>query len=158
MRLLTSCGEDLPLVRSPGNRGAVAVLSACLLVSIGCADHLARTELWEQIQAGGAPQIVDVRSQGEYEASHVPGAIHLPFYSLLGAADEIDEASDDLSRPVVVYCEHGPRARIARALLWLASDRQVLFLEGHMGSWKQEGLPVETDPAPGSNRIEQDLN
>lgn len=113
----------------------------------GCADSIARAELLQQIESGTAPLIVDVRSQGEYEASHVPGAVHVSFFTMLGAAERIEESGDQ-SQPVVVYCEHGPRAGIARAQLWLASDRPVLFLEGHMLGWKQDGYPVESAEAP----------
>jgi rhodanese-related sulfurtransferase len=109
------------------------------LSSSACADHVGRAELLRQIEAGEAPPIVDVRSRGEFEASHVPGALHVPFYSLLSQANGIPEG-----QPIVVYCEHGPRAGIARAQLWLASDRRVLFLEGHMSAWKRHGLPVAT--------------
>ena len=51
-------------------------------------------------------------------------------------------------QPVVLYCEHGPRAGMARAQLWLAGVKPVAFLEGHMIAWKRDGLPVETGPEP----------
>ena len=72
----------------------------------------------------------------------MPGAVHLPFYSLLSGASRLPRPAQE-GEPIVVYCEHGPRAGIARAQLWLASDRPVLFLEGHMSAWKSDGLPVE---------------
>jgi hypothetical protein len=31
---------------------------------------------------------------------------------------------------------------MARAQLWLATDRPVVFLEGHMTAWKRDGLTV----------------
>ena len=37
-------------------------------------------ELLEQIKKGQAPTVVDVRSGGEYQAGHVPGAINIPFW------------------------------------------------------------------------------
>ena len=116
-------------------------LAVCLLSASGCADHIGRADLLQQIEAGTAPPIVDVRSRGEYETSHVPGAVHIPFYSMLSNTDRIVGVPDD-ERPVVVYCEHGPRAGIARAQLWFKIDRPVLFLEGHMTAWKEDGLPV----------------
>ncbi len=42
--------------------------------------------------------IIDVRSDDEYLAGHIPGAIHLPADALLGRLNEI--AAD---RPVVAY-------------------------------------------------------
>jgi rhodanese-related sulfurtransferase len=104
-------------------------------------------ELLEQIEAGTASLIVDVRSRGEFEAAHVPGAVHVPFYAMLSQADSLPTPAE-AGEPVVVYCEHGPRAGIARAQLWFVSDRPVRFLEGHMSAWKREGRPVAAlDPA-----------
>ena len=124
---------------------------ALALLPMGCAERMARQELLSRIEAGTAPTIVDVRSHSEYRASHVPGALHVPFYAMLGGVDSLPAgASSD--EPIVVYCEHGPRAGIARAQLWFASDRPVRFLEGHMTAWKGEGLPVErAESADGSH-------
>ena len=118
-----------------------ALTIAVLPLLVGCAEHISRAELLEQIRSDAPPAIVDVRSRGEYETSHVPGAVHVPFYSILGSA-EIPEPSAD-GEPIVLYCEHGPRAGIARAQLWFVSDSPVRFLEGHMTAWKDDGLPLE---------------
>jgi rhodanese-related sulfurtransferase len=118
-------------------------VALCAAGALGCAEHIGRQQLLGLIEEGRAPTIVDVRSQGEYDTSHVPGAVHVPFYSLLGRTDELPAGRAE-DRRIVVYCEHGPRAGLARAQLWLTSDRPVLFLDGHMTAWKADGLPVET--------------
>jgi len=120
---------------------------ALLALLVGCAEHIGRTELLSQIQSEARPSIVDVRSRGEFETSHVPGAVHIPFYALLGGEQDLP-ASTNEDEPIVVYCEHGPRAGIARAQLWFVTDRPIRFLEGHMTAWKEDGLPVETLQAP----------
>jgi rhodanese-related sulfurtransferase len=126
-----------------------AVVGAAIALAVGgCARHIGRAELLQQIDAGAAPLIVDVRSRGEYETSHVPGAVHIPFYSILARSGELP-ASSDPDQPLVVYCEHGPRAGLARAGLWFASDRPVRFLDGHMTAWKRDGLRVEALAPPG---------
>lgn len=118
------------------------------MATLGCAEPFAREELLARIQAGTPPPIVDVRSQSEYDESHVPGAVHVPFYALLSGRERIP-APAGKARPVVLYCEHGPRAGIARAQLWLAGVKPVAFLEGHMSAWKQAGLPIETSAGEG---------
>jgi rhodanese-related sulfurtransferase len=119
------------------------------LALLGCADPIAREELLARIQAGTPPPIVDVRSQAEYADAHVPGAVHIPFYALLADRDRLPTPAGG-AEPVVLYCEHGPRAGIARAQLWLAGVKPVAFLEGHMSAWKREGLPVETSAGEGA--------
>ena len=123
------------------------LLASALLLTLACAQHVTRKDLLAQIEAGTAPPIVDVRTQGEYITSHVPGAVHIPFYELLSERERIP-APRQPGQPVVLYCEHGPRAGMARAQLWLAGVKPVAFLEGHMIAWKRDGLPVETGPGP----------
>lgn len=105
--------------------------------------HITAAELNKMIDSGHAPLIVDVRSNREYRAGHVPGAMHLPFWLAYTRADEIDAPKDKL---VVVYCAHGPRAGIGKAALRLEGFTQVRYLQGHMKAWNKAGLPVETSP------------
>jgi rhodanese-related sulfurtransferase len=107
----------------------------------GCAPHISRSELARRIEAGTPPPILDVRSGGEFDESHVPGAVHVSFYSVLWRRDELPTKEGE---PLVVYCEHGPRAGMARTGLWLARVGEVRFLDGHMTAWKADGLPVES--------------
>jgi hydroxyacylglutathione hydrolase len=126
-----------------------AALAAALPVAGACgAQTISGAELAAQIERGAAPVVVDVRSEREFRAGHVPGAVHLPFQSALARAGEIPGAR---SAPVVLYCEHGPRAVIARAELRSQGFENVLLLEGHMAAWREAGRPLETPPAlPGS--------
>ncbi|HHM04650.1 MAG TPA: rhodanese-like domain-containing protein [Gammaproteobacteria bacterium] len=116
---------------------------------LGCAGgrptHISQHELLKAIEEGRAPAIVDVRSLREYRAGHVPGALHIPFYAL---PPRYEEAGLKKSEPVVVYCQHGPRAGFAKLSLKSRSYEQVLYLEGHMSAWQQSGLPVEQGPPP----------
>lgn len=92
-------------------------------------------DLMEMIRRGDAPTIVDVRSRWEYERGHVPGAIHVPFWAACFRASRIQG-------PVVIYCEHGPRAVLARAALFLRGFRSIEYLAGHMIAWRRSGLPL----------------
>lgn len=121
--------------------GRRAWVVALVLMLPGCAEHVGRAELAAEIRAGSPPPILDVRSRGEFEESHVPGAVHVPFYAVLSRQDEIPRSDD---QPLVVYCEHGPRAGLARAGLWMAGAGEVRFVDGHMTAWKKDGLPVES--------------
>ena len=102
--------------------------------------HISATELEQLINQGTAPAIIDVRSSYEYRAGHIPGAIHIPFWSALFRVDEINAPKD---KPVVVYCAHGPRAGLGKFALIRAGYTEVLYLDGHMTGWYKAGLPVE---------------
>lgn len=94
--------------------------------------------LMEQIDAGTAPTILDVRSRREFASGHVPGALHVPFWTMLFRAARIPRTG-----PVVVYCGHGPRASLAVAAMRLYGFRQLMYLDGHMSKWRTERLPLE---------------
>lgn len=125
----------------------VALVAASVAVCAGgiaCAGDpegsIPARELASRLEDGTAPPVLDVRSEGEYRAGHVPGAIHLGFLSTFGHGDEL---AFDRGEPVVVYCEHGPRAGIARFALRRHGFERVVLLEGHMSGWREAGLPVE---------------
>ncbi len=120
--------------------------ASCSGAHVG-ATHIAAYDLQRQIGTPTAPPILDVRSGREYAHGHVPGAIHFPFWAAFGRASTLELPCD---RPVVVYCEHGPRAGLARLALRSAGFERVLYLEGHMSAWRAAGRPLETGtPGPG---------
>ena len=98
------------------------------------------SELRARIEAGEPPAVLDVRTRWEFERGHVPGAIHIPFWTLPGRLREIDAQRE---RPLVVYCEMGPRAWMAGAALTLLGFRHVGYLAGHMARWRRDGFPQE---------------
>jgi rhodanese-related sulfurtransferase len=44
---------------------------------------------------------------------------------------------------MVVYCEHGQRAKIARKLLSVRGYDNTSLLDGYLMDWKKAGLPLE---------------
>jgi hydroxyacylglutathione hydrolase len=126
-------------------RTPILAAAASLLLAAGCsAQTISRSELAAKLESGAAPVVVDVRSAREFDAGRIPGAIHLPYQSALARADEIPAPK---SASIVLYCEHGPRASIARAELRSRGFENVLLLEGHMSGWREAGLPIEAPAA-----------
>jgi rhodanese-related sulfurtransferase len=101
---------------------------------------MTQEQLLAAIKKGTAPVIVDVRSRWEYGSGHVPGALHLPFYTMWFRHAETKGKPED---PVVLYCEHGPRAWIGKLALRSLGYKNIEYLDGHMSGWKQRGLPME---------------
>lgn len=93
-----------------------------------------------------APIILDVRSQAEYDAGHVPGAVLIPHDQLAARLSELDR-----DRWVLVYCKSGRRAGIAERIL--AQDGfDVRQIEGSWLRWQAEDLPVATPATPEAAR------
>ena len=107
---------------------------------VSCTMNITRDELLRQIMTEKPPLVVDVRSRGEYDRDHVPGAVHIPFYSI---ASGLQELGYPATEPVVLYCEHWPRASIAGFSLYLSGYDKVYSLNGHMKGWRQNEFPIE---------------
>jgi rhodanese-related sulfurtransferase len=124
-------------------KGSLLLYCLAFIISvpvIGCTTNITRDDLLRQIMTESPPLVVDVRSQGEYDRDHVPGALHIPFYSIDSGVRAIGYAEQD---PIVLYCEHGPRASIAGFSLYLSGYDNVYSLEGHMKGWRTNALPIE---------------
>ncbi|MBM4342549.1 MAG: FAD-dependent oxidoreductase [Deltaproteobacteria bacterium] len=72
-------------------------------------------------------QLVDVRTAGEFEGGHLPGAHHLPIDELRGRLAELDPDAD-----TVVYCKVGFRGYLAARILSQSGFGRVRNLTGGM--------------------------
>lgn len=113
-------------------------------------------ELRQQMDAGAAPVIVDVRSPTAQtlERHRIPGAVNVPVQD---AARHLSELPRD--REIILYCtcpNEASAAKVAR-LLMNAGFRRVRPLKGGLEAWIEAGYSVEafslpahtgTDPSP----------
>lgn len=86
-------------------------------------------------------RIVDVRQAGEYEFSHIPGALSIPLPQLM-----IDEAVLPTDKTLIFYCRSGARSAAAAVMADeenLAS-KAIYNLEGGIMAW--EGATVADMP------------
>ena len=58
--------------------------------------------------------ILDVRTQEEYDESHIPGVILIPHTEIEARAEEVLTDKDQL---ILVYCRSGRRSKIAAEAL-----------------------------------------
>jgi rhodanese-related sulfurtransferase len=84
-------------------------------------------------------QLVDVRADHEWEAGHLPGAVHIALPELAQRAGEIDR-----DRPVIFYCRGDNRSDMATAALAEAGYDAAKLAEGATG-WEEEGLELEPE-------------
>src|SRR5215471_15646607 len=92
-------------------------------------------ELWQLCRSGQKPDIVDVRSETEFAAGHIPGAKCIPLQQL--PFRHADLGDGDL----VLVCEAGTRASIAQKNLEQCSGT-IPVLEGGTRAWREAGLPL----------------
>ena len=104
-------------------------------------------ELREQMDAGAAPVIVDVRSTTAQalEQRRIPGAVHVPVQD---AQRHLKELPRD--REIILYCtcpNEASAAKVAR-LLMNAGFRRVRPLKGGLEAWIDAGYSVEAFSLP----------
>ena len=97
-------------------------------------------KLLKRIESKTAPVIIDARTGIEFKRGHVPGAIHAPPRKILLKTAKLPK---DTSAEMVIYCEHGQRAWIAKKLLAARDYSNTTLLEGHLKGWKKASLPLE---------------
>lgn len=97
-------------------------------------------ELQELVDADPRVRVVDVRSGGEFESAHIPGAYNVP----IDALGEHQRDLVDLGDPVVLVCQSGARACRAESALRDAGMDNVRVLAGGMDAWQREGREVVT--------------
>lgn len=97
-------------------------------------------ELLKRIKALNPPTVVDVRTIFEFRKGHIPGVIHAQTWKILL---RLARVPSDRNTELVVTCELGPRALIAKGLLKVFGYRNVVLLAGQMAGWRKAGLPLE---------------
>lgn len=99
----------------------------CLAYTLGPAEL-------KQLMEEGKVDVIDVRSEADYEISHIPGAISMPY-------DKINDNIDKLSKEdtTVVYCYNQQCHLGVRACLKLADyGYPCMHMEGGFKTWKEE--------------------
>jgi hydroxyacylglutathione hydrolase len=131
---------------STGKRLLTVIVA--VLLAAGCAAsrplELTGPDLHARIESGNPPAIVDVRSADEFASGHIPGALHMPFWSVFSRHDQLSVPPD---APLLLYCEHGPRATMAKLAFSMMGYEDIVYLDGDLEAWKAAELPLEKSPA-----------
>lgn len=105
------------------NRNRIAVLLMVMLLLTGCGKENVKEASYINITAQQAKElmdrevgyvILDVRTQEEFVAGHIPGAILIPDYEIKQTAQRILTDKDQM---ILVYCRSGRRSKNAAQVL-----------------------------------------
>ena len=110
------------------------------------AESLARTrqlsqlgveELHFGLKHGEAPQVLDVRTGGEWEAGHIDSALHIPLPTLPRRTGNLGKDSR-----LAIICGSGYRSSIAASLLQAQGFSRVQNVMGGMGAYLETSIPA----------------
>jgi molybdopterin/thiamine biosynthesis adenylyltransferase/rhodanese-related sulfurtransferase len=84
-------------------------------------------------------RLVDVREGDEWQAGHLPGAVHIPrgFLEL-----RIESTVPDRGAEVILYCTGGVRSAFAAKTLEQLGYRNVASMAGGYGRWHDRSFPT----------------
>ncbi len=106
-------------------------------------EELSETNVYKNVDAAGFEAamtgdylLLDVRTQGEYDAGHIEGALLIPHTEL---ADRLDEVQG--YDKVLVYCASGNRSVAASQILIDAGYKKVYNLTGGYAAWQTYKQP-----------------
>jgi len=101
-------------------------------LAIGNYSTMTAAELHTATARDESPLVVDVRSDREWNAGHIEGALHIPLGELARRTFEIPR-----DRPVATLCEAGYRSALAASLLARAGVDRLSTVNGGMAAWRQ---------------------
>lgn len=81
----------------------------------------------------GEVAVLDVRNQSEWDAGHIPGAVHIMLGTL---PDRLEEVPQD--QPLLIQCGSGVRSAIAASILQANGFKDVKNLLGGFSRWKKD--------------------
>jgi rhodanese-related sulfurtransferase len=79
--------------------------------------------------------ILDVRTQEEYDAAHIPGAILIPYDEMENKASAVLQDKNQL---ILVYCRSGRRSKTAADIL-VGLGYKVIELDSGYNGWVEAG-------------------
>lgn len=90
-------------------------------------------------------QFVDVRTPEEFASGHAYRTRNIPLDTLAQNLDKLEK-----NEPVYVICETGRRSKQAAEILDAAGFVRVITITGGTAAWREAGMPMAENPAPGS--------
>jgi rhodanese-related sulfurtransferase len=99
--------------------------------------HLSPARASELIAEGA--QLIDVRTEHEWEAGRIAGAKWIELAELSGRAGEVER-----DRTVVFYCRGGNRSAMATQA-FREAGYDAHNIEGGLAAWAEANLPLEPE-------------
>jgi rhodanese-related sulfurtransferase len=97
-------------------------------------------EVKARLDRGEKFALIDVREDREYDAEHLPGAVHLG----KGIIErDVEGKYSDLNAELVLYCGGGFRSALAADNLQKMGYTNVISMDGGIRDWRQKGYPLE---------------
>lgn len=111
------------------------------LTTKGVYKEVSATEFYNYVK-DSTINIIDLRTEKEYQKSHIKGAINISYF---GGEFKKDINSTSLNKelPTLIYCETQHRSLWAANKIYKAGFKNVIDLDKGMSNWRKNGFPYE---------------
>ena len=118
------------------------LFSICLFVSCNAQKDYKTITTFElkELLKKDKIQLVDVRTQEEFNEGYIAEAQNIDYYS---DTFEEDIKKLDTDRPVIVYCKSGGRSAKCAEKMIEAGFVKVYDLDGGISQWQHKGFEVK---------------
>lgn len=104
-------------------------------IPIGKVPEISPKDLHQKLTSTESIQLIDVRTQLEWQRAHIQSAVSFP---ILGLGKKVSDLPFDKSKPIVAICLSAHRSIPAVRLLKQAGYQDVMQLEGGMRAWNRQ--------------------
>lgn len=125
--------------------GLLAVLAVAFLIiqpelsTLSYPQEITAAEAAAKREAGAL--ILDVRSEAEWKAAHIPGSALISLPHLADWSREVPRR-----REVILVCANAEQCAEAFAILRAAGVPALSRMTGGLEAWQAAGYPVESEP------------
>jgi rhodanese-related sulfurtransferase len=104
-------------------------------------------QLYDRIDSGRPPLMIDIRSAGDFDGSmegsygHIPDARQIDILELESRVEELEPYKDE---EIVTMCAGGGLSLAAVEILMEAGFSDVKSLKGGTDLWRKKGYPITT--------------
>lgn len=96
---------------------------------------------YQQYVGDSTVNIIDVRTEKEYQESHIEGAVNASYFS--GNFKQIiDTLNLNSSKTTLIYCETQHRSLFAAKILYKKGFDTIIDLDRGMRVWRKENYPT----------------
>lgn len=113
---------------------------------VGSLKLLKPQDLYQQMQAGTAPIVVDVRLPSEWMALRIGNVLNIPLNRMF-----IDSKRLSKEMPVLTVCNSAYRSSMGASVLRKLGFKHVFNMEGGSEAWIAAGLPTLSAAGAGSH-------
>ncbi len=121
-------------------RHLLVVISILIACTSFAQTKISNDQALKKIKKKGI-QLLDVRTENEYDQNHIPNAININW----NKQDQFAEIANKLNKkkPIYLYCKSGNRS--AKAAKYLTEQGfRVFDIEGGVIDWQKSNLPLVT--------------